>query len=67
LEKAENIIENLSVVLAGLSVETREIIKKNLILAGQLEKAFLSLILPREEKATGVLNNEYIICRLIAP
>ena len=59
--------KNLSVTLAGLSVETRKIIKKISILIKQLEKASLSLIMPREKKAIRAPESEYIIYRLVIP
>jgi hypothetical protein len=67
LEEAENIIKNLSAALTGLNVETGKIIKRASILTGQLKKAFLSLILLKGKKITGVPDNEYTIYRLIAP
>jgi hypothetical protein len=57
LEEAENTTENLSTVLAGLSVEAGKIIERALILTRQLEKASLSLILLKEKEVTGVLSN----------
>jgi hypothetical protein len=67
LAEAENTAENLSIVLAGLSVETGKAIKKVSILAGQLKKTSLSLIIAREKEAIIALRNEYIICHLITP
>jgi hypothetical protein len=67
LEEAENTAENLSAALAGLSVEAGEATERASILAGQLEEASLSLILPKEEEATGTPSNQCTICRLIAP
>jgi hypothetical protein len=66
LEKTENTTENLLIVLAGLNVEAGKITEKVSILAGQLEKAFLSLILLKKEEITRVPGNEYTIYRLIA-
>jgi hypothetical protein len=57
LEEAENTVENLSAVLAGLNVEVGKIIKRASILAGQLKKVFLSLILLKEKEIIGILNN----------
>jgi hypothetical protein len=57
LEKAENTAENLSAVLAGLSVEVGEITEKASILAGQLKKISLSLILLKEKKVIEILSN----------
>jgi hypothetical protein len=67
LAEAESITENLSTALAGLSVKTGKITEKISILAGQLEKAFLSLIIIRKKEAVITLKNECTICRLIAP
>jgi hypothetical protein len=50
-----------------VSLETEKAIKRVLILAGQLEEIFLSLIIVREEKAIIALRNECIICRLTIP
>jgi hypothetical protein len=66
LAEAESITKKLSTALAGLSVETGEVTEKASILAGQLEKTSLSLIITREEEAVITLKNEYIIYRLIA-
>jgi uncharacterized coiled-coil protein SlyX len=66
LEEAENTAENLSATLAELSVEAGKITERVSILAGQLKKVSLSLILSKKEEVTGILDNEYIICRLIA-
>ena len=63
----ENTIKNLSIVLAGLSVEAGKIIKRTLILAGQLKKASLSLIIFRKEKVIRALRNEYTIYCLVIP
>jgi hypothetical protein len=65
LAKAESIAENLSAVLAGLSVEAGKIIKRVSILAGQLEKVSLSLIVFREKDIIRASKSEYIRCRLI--
>jgi hypothetical protein len=67
LAEAENTAENLSTVLAGLSVEIGKTIKKASILAGQLEKASLSLVIIREKETIMAPKNEYIICRLVTP
>jgi hypothetical protein len=66
LEEAENTIENLLIVLIRLSVEAGEITERVSILVGQLKKVSLSLILSKKEEVTGIPDNEYIICRLIA-
>jgi hypothetical protein len=65
LAKAESTAENLSIILAGLNVETGEAIKRISILAGQLKKASLFLIIAREEKVIMTPKNECTICRLI--
>jgi hypothetical protein len=57
LEKAENTVKNLSVVLAGLNVKAGEVIERALILAGQLKEIFLSLILLKEKEIIEVLSN----------
>jgi hypothetical protein len=57
LKEAENTAKNLSIVLTGLNVEAGKITERALILTRQLEKISLSLILPKEKKATGALNN----------
>jgi hypothetical protein len=67
LAEAESTAENLSIALAGLSVEIGKAIKKASILAGQLEKASLFLVIVREEKVIIALKNEYIICHLVTP
>jgi hypothetical protein len=41
-------IENLSIVLAGLSVEAGKAIERASILAGQLKKASLFLVMVRK-------------------
>ena len=66
MAEAESIAENLSTALAGLSVEVRKITERASILAGQLEKASLSLIMFREKDIIRASESEYIICRLIA-
>jgi hypothetical protein len=67
LAEAENTTENLSTALAGLSVETEKTIKKASILARQLKKMSLSLVIAREEKAIIALKNEYTIYHLVTP
>ena len=58
-------VKNLSTVLAGLNVETEKVIKRVSILAGQLEKTSLSLVMAREEEIIITLRNECTICHLI--
>ena len=65
MAEAESITENLSAALAGLSVKAKEIIEKVSILAGQLKKISLSLIMFREKDIIKALESEYIICRLV--
>jgi uncharacterized coiled-coil protein SlyX len=65
LKEAENTAKNLSAALAGLNVEAGETTEKVSILAEQLEKASLSLILLKKEKAIRTLSNQCIIYRLI--
>jgi hypothetical protein len=65
LAEAENTTENLSITLTGLSVKVGKAIERVSILAGQLEKVSLSLVMIREEKTMIVLRNEYIICHLV--
>jgi hypothetical protein len=65
LAEAENIAKNLSTALTGLSVEAKEVTERASILAGQLEKVSLFLIIIRKKKAVITLRNEYIIYRLI--
>jgi hypothetical protein len=57
LEKAENTAKNLLAALTGLSVEAGKTIKKASILAEQLKKVSLSLILLKKEEIIGILNN----------
>jgi hypothetical protein len=66
LAKAESIAENLSTALTGLSIKVKEVTERASILAGQLEKVSLFLIMIRGEEAVITLRNECIICRLIA-
>ena len=65
MAEAESTAENLSIVLAGLNVETGEAIERISILAGQLKKVSLSLVIAREKEIIMVPKNEYIICRLV--
>jgi hypothetical protein len=67
LAEAENITENLLIALAGVSLEAEKTIKKISILAGQLEKISLSLIMARKKKAAIALRVEYTIYRLVTP
>jgi hypothetical protein len=64
LAETENTVKNLLIVLAGLSIKAKKAIKRVSILAGQLEKIFLSLVMAREKEAIIALRNEYTICRL---
>jgi len=65
LTEAENTAKNLLTALTGLSVEIRKTTKKASILAGQLKKASLSLIIVKKEKTTITPKNECTICYLI--
>jgi hypothetical protein len=65
LVEAESTVENLSIALAGVSIEAGKTIERASILAGQLEKAFLFLVMVREEEAVIVLRVGYTICRLV--
>ena len=67
MAEAENTAENLSTVLAELSIKTEKEIERVSILAGQLKKIFLSLIIAREREVTIILRIRYIICRLVTP
>jgi hypothetical protein len=67
LAEIESTAENLSTALAEISIKIRKAIKKASILAGQLEKIFLSLIIVKEEKIIMILKNECTIYRLIIP
>jgi hypothetical protein len=67
LAEIESTTENLSIALAGLSVEAGKAIERISILAGQLKEASLSLVMARKKKAMIAPRNEYIICYLITP
>jgi chromosome segregation ATPase len=67
LAEAENTAKNLSTALAGVSIEIEKAIKKISILAGQLEKISLSLVMTREEEAAMASKIEYTIYRLVTP
>jgi hypothetical protein len=67
LTEAESTAKNLSTALAKLSIKTGEATERASILAGQLEKVFLSLIIARKEEAAIILRIRYIIYRLIIP
>jgi hypothetical protein len=51
--------------LAGISLEAGKIIKKASILAGQLKKISLSLVIVKKEKAVMAFKIKCTICRLI--
>jgi hypothetical protein len=55
----------LSTALAEMNLKVGKVIKRALILAKQLEKTFLSLIIIRKEKAVMILRIGYTIYRLI--
>jgi hypothetical protein len=65
LIEVESTTENLSTVLARVSLKAGKVIKRVSILAGQLEKISLSLIMIREEEAVIALKIRCIICRLV--
>ena len=65
MAEAESTAENLSIILAGLSVEAGEAIKRVSILAGQLEEISLFLIMAREKEAAIISKIRYIIYRLM--
>jgi hypothetical protein len=67
LAEAENTAENLSIILAGLSVEARKTTERASILAEQLKKASLFLIMIREKEAVIILKNECTIYHLVTP
>jgi hypothetical protein len=65
LAEIENTAENLSIALAEMSIKVGKATKKVSILAGQLKKTFLSLIITKEEEIAIILKIRYIICRLV--
>ena len=65
MAETENTAENLSTALAGLSIKAEKTTERVSILAGQLKKVFLFLVMTREEEEIIALKNEYIICRLV--
>jgi hypothetical protein len=67
LAEIEQTAENLSIALAGISLKARKAIERVSILAGQLEKVFLSLVIVKKEEAAKILRIRYIIYRLIIP
>jgi hypothetical protein len=67
LAKIENTAENLSTVLIGVSLEAGKATEKISILARQLKKISLSLIMIRKEEAVIISKIRYIIYRLIIP
>jgi hypothetical protein len=50
LTEAENTAENLSIALAGINIKIGKAIERISILAGQLEKASLSLVIARKKR-----------------
>jgi hypothetical protein len=64
LAETENTTENLSTALAGISIKARETIKRASILAGQLEKISLSLVIIKKEEAAIAPRVRYTIYRL---
>jgi hypothetical protein len=67
LAEAESTAKNLSIALAGISIKAGKATERVSILVGQLEKAFLSLVIARKEKAAITPKIRYIICRLVTP
>jgi hypothetical protein len=67
LAEVESTAENLSTALAGLNVEARKATERASILAGQLEKASLFLVIAKEKEAMIAPKNEYTICHLVTP
>jgi hypothetical protein len=67
LAEAENTAENLSTALAGMSIEAGKTTERASILAEQLKKVSLSLIMAREEEAAIAPRIRCTICRLITP
>jgi len=65
LAKAENAAENLLIALADVSLKAGKAIEKVSILAGQLKKVSLSLMIVRKEEAVKVLKVRYTIYRLV--
>jgi hypothetical protein len=65
LAKAENTAKNLSTALTGMSIKAKKTTKKISILARQLKKVFLSLIIVKEKEAAIIPKVKYIIYRLI--
>jgi hypothetical protein len=53
--------------LAGISLKAEKAIKKASILAGQLKKISLSLMIIRKEEAVRALRVRYTIYRLMTP
>jgi hypothetical protein len=67
LAEAKSTAKNLSTALAGVSIKIEKTTKKASILAGQLEKISLSLVITREKETAMVLKIEYTIYRLVTP
>jgi hypothetical protein len=65
LAETESTVKNLSIALARVSIKAEKTIKRVSILAGQLEKVSLSLVIIREEEAVIVPRIGYTICRLV--
>jgi hypothetical protein len=65
LAKAESTAENLLTALIKMNIKAKKAIKRASILAGQLEKISLSLVIIREKEAAITLKIECAICRLI--
>jgi hypothetical protein len=67
LAEAESTAENLSTALAGLNIEIEKATERVSILAEQLKKASLFLVIAREKKTTIAPKNECTIYYLITP
>jgi hypothetical protein len=65
LAEAESTAENLLTALAEMSLKAKKAIKRVSILAKQLKKISLSLVMIRKEEAAMVPKIGCIICRLV--
>jgi len=67
LAETEQTAENLSTALTELSIEAGKTTKRVSILAGQLKKISLFLVIAKKEEAAMTLKVRYIIYRLMTP
>jgi hypothetical protein len=67
LAEAESTAENLLIALINVSLKAGKAIEKVSILAGQLEKVSLFLVMAKEEEIVIILKIRYTICRLVTP